>query len=283
MPARDFVILGCGFTGRRVARFLLDQGEQVLVTSRTPEALADLQRLGADAVQLDVADRKSIDSLCQRISSGSRVLLSIPPVEGLTDSTQLLLQELANRPSRLVYLSTTGVYGAAAVVDAMTPAAPLTQTALTRVLAERAVMGTGARSLILRPAAIYGPGRGVHASMRAGTFRLAGAGDNYVSRIHVDDLAVHAEAALRSDIIGAYPVADEEPCRSREIAHFCAELLGVPMAPESSPAELHSSRGADRRVDGSAIRRLLGVSLKYGSYKTGIPASIAEEKNAGLE
>ena len=35
---------------------------------------------------------------------------------------------------------------------------------------------------------------------------------------------------------------------------------------------------SNRRVDGSAIRRLLGVTLKYPSYKVGILASLVKER-----
>jgi hypothetical protein len=87
-------------------------------------------------------------------------------------------------------------------------------------------------------------------------------------------LAAHVEAALFSTVTGAFPVADEHPCPSREIAVFCARLLGVPM-PGSVPAgALSETRRADRRVDGSAIRKRLGVVLRYPSYRTGIPASL---------
>jgi nucleoside-diphosphate-sugar epimerase len=127
--------------------------------------------------------------------------------------------------------------------------------------------------LILRPAAIYGPDRGVHVAMREGTHRLWGSGENRVSRIHVDDLAAHAEAGLLSELSGAWPVADDEPCRAREIAQFCADLLGVPMPP---PSELkgEDTRRADRRVDGRAVRLRLGVELQYPSYRVGIPAAL---------
>jgi hypothetical protein len=66
-------------------------------------------------------------------------------------------------------------------------------------------------------------------------------------------------------------VADEDPCRSREIAEFCANLLGVelPKGPVATPRVF-----GDRKVDGSAIRRLLGIKLLYPSYRVGIPASI---------
>jgi nucleoside-diphosphate-sugar epimerase len=114
--------------------------------------------------------------------------------------------------------------------------------------------------------------------MREGSFRLAGDGSNFVSRIHVDDLAAHAEKALLSDLTGAYPVADEEPCSSREIAEFCAGLLGLPLPEAVSEEELSETRRSDRRVDGSAIRRLLGLELRYPSYRQGIPAALREEQ-----
>jgi nucleoside-diphosphate-sugar epimerase len=110
--------------------------------------------------------------------------------------------------------------------------------------------------------------------MRRGEFRLRGDGSNWISRIHADDLAAHLESALFSDVTGAYPVADEHPCPSAEIAEFCARLLGLPLPASARDHELSETRRADRRVDGSAIRRLLGISLRYPSYLTGIPASL---------
>jgi len=97
-------------------------------------------------------------------------------------------------------------------------------------------------------------------------------GDNFVSRIHVDDLAAHIEAGLLSTLTGAYPVADEEPCTAREVATFCAQLLTLPL-PRSG-----GRLTGNRRVDGSAVRRSLGITLKYPSYRTGIPAAIQAER-----
>ncbi len=278
----DILVLGCGFTGMRVARSFLARGACVTVTTRHPEKLAALGAAGACVLSLD-ASRP--ESLRDAVRSGVRVLHSIPSVgEGdqLSDPTPGLLAAVADAAERIVYLSTTGVYGAASLVDEHTAPAPRTPRESLRFNAEHAVLKGPWSSLVLRPAAIYGPGRGVHASMRAGSFRLLSDGSNYVSRIHVDDLAAHAEAALLSKIEGAYPVADEEPCRSRDIAQFCCELLRMP-PPPSAESELHETRRADRRVDGTAIRRLLDLELKYPSYRVGIPASIAEEHDARVE
>ncbi len=249
------LILGCGFTGTRVAQRMLARGARVIATSRSPENLA---KLGIQAVRLE-------DLI---VEPGCAVLHSIPP-EGSPNISELL----GNAPARVVYISTTGVYGSAKFVDETTNVDELSERACERLKAEREIASGPWSTLILRPAAIYGPGRGVHESVRAGTYPP---GDNYISRIHVDDLAAHCEAALLSKITGAYPVADEEPCTSREIAEFCANLLHVdlPKGPVARPRIF-----GDRRVDGSAIRKLLGITLRYPSYRTGIPASLTPDRS----
>jgi nucleoside-diphosphate-sugar epimerase len=241
------VVLGCGFTGVRVARRFLERGARVTVTTRSPERLAGL---GATVVRFEELE----------IEPGALVLHSIPP-----DGPPPLFETLGDAPARVVYLSTTGVYGDQRVVNELTPVAPDAPQYFARVETERRVAAGAWSSLILRPAAIYGPGRGIQESIKTGSCRL---GDNFVSRIHVEDLAAHCEAALVSDVTGAYPVADEEPCTSTEIAQFCARLLNVPL-PDSA-ATTHTSR----KVDGSAIRRRLGITLTYPSYRVGILASL---------
>lgn len=248
------LILGCGFTGQRVARRFLTNGAKVTVTTREPARLASLAEQGARVITL--AD------LAANLQPGVRVLHSIPPT-GPPD----LPDALGAAPARVVYLSTTAVYGAATQVDSTTPVDQHSERARPRLAAERSVAAGPWSSLILRPAAIYGPGRGVQESLPRGAYR---SGDNYVSRIHVDDLAAHAEAALLSDLEGAYPVADDHPCTTREIAEFCASLLNISQPTPATPHRTFSNR----RVDGSAIRHALGITLQYPSYRTGIPASL---------
>jgi nucleoside-diphosphate-sugar epimerase len=272
------LILGCGYTGRRVALRLLAQGVPVLATTRNPARLEEVAARGGRLLRLEVLEQQTLLALREAVPEAVRVLHSIPVVEGAEgplDPTPRLLEVLSGRIRRLVYLSTTGVYGAAPVVDETTPVAPLGGRERLRVEAEQAVLGGDWSALVLRPAAIYGPGRGVHESIRLGRYRLAGDGANFVSRIHVDDLAAICEAALASEITGAYPVADEEPCTARQMAAFCADLLGLPVPEPTDPAALHRTRQVDRRVDGRAILRLLGLTLRYPSYRTGVPAALA--------
>ena len=271
-------ILGCGYTGSRVARLLLDQGMAVGGSARALNSLAALKERGLRPVAFDAADSKDLSRLEASLEPRTRLLYSIPTLtgaEGRWEPARQILEQLGPKLSRVVYLSTTGVYGSAAAVNENTPPKPETKRQELRVDAEQAVLSGPWKSLILRPAAIYGPGRGVQAALPQGKYKLAGDGSNFVSRIHVDDLAAISAAALLSDLTGAYPVADEEPCSSREIAEFCAALLQLGPVESVTSDELTETRRSDRRVGGRAIRKLLGVTLQYPSYRQGVPASIS--------
>jgi nucleoside-diphosphate-sugar epimerase len=261
-----YFVLGCGFTGRRVASALAQRGEQVFAATKreNPELIPGVSFLRP--------------SDWPRLPDGLRILHSVPLAQDAGgswfDPTPILLAPLAGKVSRIVYLSTTGVYGGASLVDATTRVAPRSPRERLRVEAEDCVEHSAPSSLVLRPAAIYGPGRGVHVSIREGSFLLLGDGSNFISRIHVEDLAALALIALDHHVTGRYPVADEHPCPSREIAEFCARLMGVPIPASATREQLSETRRNNRQVDGSAIRELLGYRLRYPSYLQGIPASL---------
>ncbi len=269
---RDILIPGCGYTGRRVASRLVEQGYRVIATARQPDSLRDLE--GVRVLRLDVDDPDTLAVLSEATPEGCAVLDSVPVLPGPLDRTAALLSALGARPARVVYLSTTSVYGDQRDVNEHSQATPLTEASQLRVQAEQLVMSGPWSSMVLRPAAIYGPGRGAHISIPQGRFKLRGDGANYVSRIHVDDLADLAASALLSDATGAWPVADEEPARSRDVARFVCNLIGCPMPESADVEELHETRRADRRVDGGGVCRLLGVRLQYPTFREGIPAAI---------
>jgi len=271
MP-RDILILGCGYTGRRVAARLAAQGHRVVATARETEALRHVE--GISAMGLDVRDPRSLRALAAVTPQGCAVLHSVPMLDGPADPTSALLEALGDKPVRVVYLSTTSVYGSQHEVDEQTEPAPESEAARLRVSAEQLVLGGPWSSMVLRPAAIYGPGRGAHISIPQGRFKLFGDGSNYVSRIHVDDLAALAGAALLSSVTGAWPAGDEEPARSSDVARFVCDLLDCAMPQAAARDELHETRRADRRVDGRAVCRVLDVRLRYPSYREGIRAAL---------
>jgi nucleoside-diphosphate-sugar epimerase len=271
------LILGCGYTGERVARKLLAQGIEVSATSRDPDKFRDLGLGALKLIHMDLTVPETVNRLSwdNFVKPGVRVLHSVPPVNG-TDPTPQLLAALGTKPERVVYISTTSVYGDAREVNHLTPAAPVLPSQTVRVAAEQAVLNGNAAGLCLRPAGIYGQGRGVHQRMLDGNYKMVEDGTNFLSRIHVEDLAEHCVAALLrpEPLTGAYPVADAAPCSSLEIVEFCAQLLNLPMPPRIAAKDAHETQRVHRKVDGSYIRELLGIELKYPSYREGIRASI---------
>jgi len=269
------LILGCGYTGSRVAARLAARGVEVLAAGRSFRHLPELPHIRR--VAFDAASGESLNALAKQMPHPCAVLHSIPVLDGPREVTARLLDALGGSAVRFVYLSTTAVYGDQPEADETTPAAPRTAEACLRHEAEQRVLSAPCSSIVLRPAAIYGPGRGVHVSIPAGRFRMAGDGSAWVSRIHVDDLAALVEAALASDVGGAWPVTDLEPARQRDIAAFVCSLLRCPMPAGAEPGSLHRTLRTNRRVDGRAVFRLHGLALRYPSYREGIPACLAAE------
>ena len=100
------------------------------------------------------------------------------------------------------------------------------------------------------------------------------------NRIHVDDIARVLAAAIDKDAgHRIYNVSDDEPAPPQDVVAYAAELLGVAGAAGNS---FRARRGctAWRRVSGpkaggssnERIRRDLGVSLLYPTYREGLRA-----------
>src|SRR5690606_21159385 len=121
---------------------------------------------------------------------------------------------------RVVYLSSTGGYppGDGGWVDEDTAPAPTSDHGRRRrEAAQTLVAGLAPLAVALRAAAIYGPGRGVHARLRAGSYRVLGPGTGWVSRIQVDDLvaAILAAASIATLPASIINVADARPTTAR--------------------------------------------------------------------
>jgi nucleoside-diphosphate-sugar epimerase len=216
-------------------------------------------------MELDLRKPDTMD-----LPRGARIAWLIPPIP---DPDRLDLRRIIESidPERVVYVSSTGVYGNLSEVDEKTPAAPADERGRLRMDEEEWISGHEWSTLILRAAAIYGPGRGVQQAVKEGR-APRGAGSAVVSRIHVDDLAALIDAGLGSTLEGAWPVADEEPCASDEIIHWCEEFLGMTAAKQQSDGVAPGGRD----VNGRRICELLGVHLTHPSWRTGVCASLQE-------
>jgi nucleoside-diphosphate-sugar epimerase len=275
---RPWVILGCGYTGERLAARLVADGVPVVAVVRRADAAGPLRaRLGA-AADVRVADVHA-DALT--FPADAIVVDSVPPDPPRAPHASRVVAALAAAGGgRLVYLSTTGVYprGDGSWVNEDTPVAPDGERGAARVLAERVYLDAAAAdpridAVCLRVAAIYGPGRGVAERLKTGAYRVPGDGQHFISRIHVDDLVAAIRAAGQVPTLPrrVYVVADDDPCRARDHADALAARLGLP-PPPSVPLEQLSPLGrelatSNRRVSNARLKAELGVALLYPSWR----------------
>jgi nucleoside-diphosphate-sugar epimerase len=276
-----WLLLGCGYTGEALARALVAGGAAVTVVRRDAAALAAAAaRLpGATACVADLADPEAEAAVVGH-AAGAIVVHLAPPLSDDGAADGALAAALARRGARrLVYLSSTGVYapGGGARVDEDWPLAPATQAGARRLAAERAIAEAAARGglplVILRAAGIYGPGRGVAARLRAGTYRIVGDGAAHVSRVHVDDLvaAIRLAATGPAPAGAVYNVADRDPCAAAAHGDAAAARLGVPPPPRvpvtAVSPEVAGMLLADRRIDAGRLERELGWAPRYPSWR----------------
>src|SRR5205823_814693 len=129
-----------------------------------------------------------------------------------------LANVLARLPpeGRLIYVSSTGVYGAAdgGEVDEGGRVGPLDEAGEVVLQAEELLRAERPDAIILRFAGIYGPGRlPREKAIRAGE-PLPTDPDKWLNLIHVDDGAAAVLAAEENGEAGAiYNIADDTPAR----------------------------------------------------------------------
>lgn len=279
-----FVVAGTGYAGRRVLAGL--PAGRALGLNRSP--LADP---ALDVRVLDL-DRDDKDPLT--LPTPYTLLYTIPPPPTGDDDPRLsaLLERLAPPPVRIVYLSTSGVYGdrGGALTDETVPPSPTTPRARRRLAAEalleRWCERRGIECLILRVPGIYGPGRLGLERLRDGAAVLSEADAGPGNRIHVDDLVSCCLAAMHKTVpSGIYNLSDGNHESSTDFSRRVAHLAGLPPPPEITRAEAEtqfspmrlSFLSESRRLDTTKMREVLGVAPRYADLDDGIRASLSED------
>lgn len=268
------VIFGCGYVGGYLARAALADGQPVRACARNLTRMAPLAEAGAELRAIDATRHKQFGPALLRVS-GPAVVYSIPPPPGVPAGESVRKAgnaALAVGARVFVYLGTTGLYGARPAdewTDEETPL-DLSDEAMgprrADEMAIQALAAAGLRTVVLRLAAIYGPGRGVRPKLQRGDYRMAGEGEQWFSRIHVLDLVTVIRAAIERAPGGSvYCVADDRPSTQKEYAHWLAAHLGLPPPPVGPSTLAH--RG--RRIRNDKMKRELGVTLAYPSFVEG--------------
>lgn len=284
-----FVVAGIGYTGGRVLSRL--PPAESFGISRTPGSAG---KLSVFAVDLDKAPLQ-LPELADRYT----LLYTVAPRSDKRGDPRLaaLLDALKPAPLRIVYLSTSGVYGdcGGALVNESRPTSPATERAQRRLAAESLLQDWSDRHavelLILRVAAIYGPGRLGMDGIRRGKAIIAPAEANPGNRIHVEDLADCCAAAMQGVLApGIYNVCDGDHRSPSWFATTVARLAGLDPPPQLAAAAAERTFSAtrmsflseSRRLDNTKLLQALGHALRYADAEDGIRASLDAEREARL-
>ena len=296
--AANKLIIGCGYLGARVARRWLAAGDRVLAVTRSTARAAELRLQGIEPL---VADITAPDSLV--------ALAKLPPLDTPFDSVLYavgfdrrsgasrravyvdgLRSALANLPTdiaRFIYISTTGVYGQheGRWVNEETPCEPTREGGQVALAAERLLLAhpLGARSIRLRLAGLYGPGRIPRRAELAAGQPIAAPQQGFLNLIHIDDAASVVLAAEKLTVPPPrmYVVSDGQPPLRSDYFAEVARLVGGPpptfVEPAAASPAAERSDG-DKRVDSSRVWAELDVKLQYPSYRAGLAAIVAAEQ-----
>ena len=190
------LIIGCGDIGLRVAKQLCRNYRVFALTSQQSR-FSELRGLGITPILGDLDKPETL----WRLSGLAETVIHLAPPQniGHRDSrTRNLTRILAQGPaslSRLIYVSTTGVYGdhKGGRVSEITPVNPQSERAKRRVDAERVLRlwgpAHGVAVTILRVPGIYAANRLPVERLQARTPALISDEDAYSNHIQSDDLA----------------------------------------------------------------------------------------------
>lgn len=292
---KRILIVGAGDVAGRAIPWLARRF-RVFALTRRPEDRERLRRLGAVPVLADLDDRSSL----ARLAGIADAVLHFapPPAAGAGDPrTARLLAALAggrSLPQRLIYISTTGVYGdcAGARIDETRPCRATTARARRRVDAERRLREFGERNAvkvaILRAPGIYAADRLPLERLRRGDPVLTPEDDVFTNHVHAEDLARMACLALfRSRPARVYNAVDASDMRMGEYFELAARTFGLPLPPRLPRTELArqlspmalSFMSESRRIDGSRVLRDLRLKLMYPTVADGLAAAAADGGN----
>lgn len=295
---KTLLIVGCGNVAFRVAP-LLHKRYRLLGLCRKPENFCKLRTYSITPILGDLDQSRSLDKLA---GVAQAVLhLAPPPSYGLKDprTTHLLAaltrQTSAKRrilPHRLIYISTSGVYGDCQGnwVSENCPLNPVNERAWRRVDAEKQIRQWGSRNnvhvSILRVPGIYAADRLPLARLQQGTPVLSADEDSYTNHIHADDLARIIAAVLHYGKPGRiYHASDDSHLKMGDYFDLVADYFGLPRPPriprhqahQSIPSALMSFMNESRRLTNSRIKQELHIQLLYPTVAAAFAQTIQHE------
>ena len=284
------LIIGCGDVGLRLLPLLRARFRVFAVTSSAARC-AELRAAGAIPI---VADLDQPASLVRLAGLAHYIVhLAPPPADGALDRRSRNLTAILPERARLVYVSTSGVYGhcGGARIAETRPVAPQNARAVRRVDAEQVLRawarGSHSALAILRVPGIYAGDRLPLKRLQLGTPALMASDDVYTNHIHADDLARIIVRALWRGLPGrVYHAVDDSDLKMADYFDAVADACALPRPPRLARAALQqvlaptllSFMSESRRMMNGRLKSELGVRLRYPRVADALAARAAALK-----
>jgi len=267
-------IIGCGYVGSRVARLWHEAGNEVTVTTTSPNRVAELKAIAAKVLVLTGDD---LAGLGQLVKNQDVVLLSIgskqrtPEVYRQTylETAQNLVAAIRNNPGvkQVIYTGSYGIINdkSGGVIDETIVPQPKDEFGEILAQTEQVLLSASSQDFeacILRLAGIYGQGRELIRIFQrvAGTTR-PGKGESYTNWIHVEDIVRAIDFAKEQQLEGIYHLNSDQSLTTRE---FLAQLF----AAHNLPPVTWDSSQTDQR---SYNMKLSNEKLKKAGFELAHP------------
>jgi nucleoside-diphosphate-sugar epimerase len=287
-----FLTGATGYIGQVAAERLRAAGHELTALARSDASTDKLKAAGISPVRGDFTDPASVGAAA-RAADGviSMATTYDPTVDG--PAIDSILGALAGKNKPFIYTSGIWSHGdtGGKVVDETSPANPAAIVAWRQAVEDRVLASVkrGIRSIVIRPAIVYGRGAGipgtfVDSARKEGAARYIGTGKNRWPLVHVDDLADLYLLALEKAPPGTLLLAVTGPARAvSEIAAAASRGAGASGRTTATPLEeARKAMGPyadalvlDQQASGKKAQELLGwrphrpdilEELERGSY-----------------
>ncbi|HET9727192.1 MAG TPA: NAD-dependent epimerase/dehydratase family protein [Gemmatimonadales bacterium] len=227
-----FLTGATGYIGTVVAERLRAAGQQLSGLARSDQAAAKLEAAGVTPIRGDFTNPAAVASGARSANAVISMATTYDPKVD-APAVDAILDALAGTNKPFIYTSGIWVNGdtGGIIVDETTPTEPIELVAWRKLVEDRVLEAAkrGVRSIVIRPAIVYGRGGGIPAGFRdsarkEGAARFVGTGENRWPMVHIDDLADLYLLALERAPAGtlllaasgpAHPVKDLAAAASR--------------------------------------------------------------------
>ena len=266
--------MGCGYVGSALANLAISQGQTVFAITRRGRRIAP----GVTPVALDVTDEYEFEKWP---TSASLVVYCVSAgqyedeayraayVDGVRNTVRHL-NSLEQKPQRLVFVSSTGVYaqGDGETVNENSDTNPTHFSGRRLLEGEASVRRAKFSSTIIRLSGIYGPSRtSLIDSVKNGT-ACQRPNPAITNRIHRDDCAAAIMHLLQlENPEPVYIGTDDEPTDVNTVLCWISDQLGKPHPKWESLADASALR-SNKRCSNLGLRNS-GYSLIYPTFREG--------------